>query len=73
MRVIPGSHMQGLAEHSKSETEGNLLSINQEIPEEEIGDDEAFDLSLKAGKSPSMMDTWSTPAFKIIHNVNDAD
>ena len=50
MRVIPGSHMQGLAEHSKSETEGNLLSINQEIPEEEIGDDEAFDLCLKAGQ-----------------------
>jgi len=48
--VIPGSHMQGLAEHSKSESEGNLLSINQEIPEEEIGDDEAFDLCLQAGQ-----------------------
>ena len=50
MRVIPGSHMQGLAEHSKSESEGNLLSINQEIPEEEMNDDEAFDLCLKAGQ-----------------------
>ena len=47
MRVIPGSHMHDLAEHSKSESEGNLLSINQEIPEEEIGDDEAFDLCLQ--------------------------
>ena len=50
MRVIPGSRMQGLAEHSKSESEGNMLSINQEIPEEEIGDYEAFDLCLKAGQ-----------------------
>lgn len=50
MRVIPGSHKKGLKEHSTSESEGNLLSINQEIPKEEIIAEEAFDLSLKAGQ-----------------------
>ena len=50
MRVIPGSHKKGLKEHSTSESKGNLLSINQEIPKEEIISEEAFDLSLKAGQ-----------------------
>jgi non-haem Fe2+, alpha-ketoglutarate-dependent halogenase len=49
MRVIPGTHT-GLREHGKSEHEGNLLSINQEVrvtPEEEA---RAVDLPLQAGE-----------------------
>src|SRR5712691_10760397 len=31
MRVIPGSHQDGLIEHGRSKAKGNLLSINQEL------------------------------------------
>ena len=50
MRVIPGSHRDGIALHSKSEHEGNLLSINQEIPDELVDTSRAIDLELKAGQ-----------------------
>ncbi len=50
MRVIPGTHRQGIREHGKAERAGNLLSINQEVtvtPEEET---RAVDLVLRAGE-----------------------
>ena len=50
MRVIPGSHKHGIATHGKSTKVGNLLSINQEIPDELVDTSQAFDLELKAGQ-----------------------
>jgi len=50
MRVIPGSHKHGIATHGKSVKVGNLLSINQEIPDELVDTSQAFDLELKAGQ-----------------------
>jgi len=50
MRVIPGSHKEGIAPHAKSEAAGNLLSINQEIPYEYVDDSKAVDLILDAGQ-----------------------
>ena len=50
MRVIPGSHHQGIKEHGKSEHEGNLLSINQEVSVPEKDAKSAVDLVLKAGE-----------------------
>ncbi len=50
MRVIPGSHHQGVQTHGTSEQEGNLLSINQEVPVTEAAEETAIDLILKAGE-----------------------
>ncbi|MDA0745420.1 MAG: phytanoyl-CoA dioxygenase family protein [bacterium] len=50
MRVIPGSHRNGIVTHAKSDREGNLLSINQEIPDEYVDTTQAIDLELKAGQ-----------------------
>jgi ectoine hydroxylase-related dioxygenase (phytanoyl-CoA dioxygenase family) len=50
MRVIPESHTTGIAPHAKSEKAGNLLSINQEIPDEHVDDSTAIDLILDAGQ-----------------------
>ena len=50
MQVIPGSHQNGIAEHGKSESAGNLLSINQEIPLDQNREEDAQDLCLKAGQ-----------------------
>ena len=50
MRVIPGSHKNGIATHGESERTGNLLSVNQEIPDELVDTSQAFDLQLKAGQ-----------------------
>ena len=50
MQVIPGSHQRGIQEHGTSEQEGNLLSINQEVPVTEAEAETAFDLVLKAGE-----------------------
>ena len=36
MRVVPGSHRQGILTHETSAMAGNLLSINQEIPRGEL-------------------------------------
>jgi non-haem Fe2+, alpha-ketoglutarate-dependent halogenase len=49
MRVIPGTH-HGIREHGKSDQEGNLLSINQEVPVSEAEERSAADLILKAGE-----------------------
>lgn len=49
MRVIPGSHVQGVMHHGKSSREGNLLSINQEI-DVEVDEDHVVDLELKTGQ-----------------------
>jgi ectoine hydroxylase-related dioxygenase (phytanoyl-CoA dioxygenase family) len=49
MRVIPGSHRQGVVAHGESNRAGNLLSINQEV-EADVDDKQAVDLVLKAGQ-----------------------
>ncbi|MCZ6633609.1 MAG: phytanoyl-CoA dioxygenase family protein, partial [bacterium] len=50
MRVIPGSHTDGVVTHGKSKRDGNLLSINQEIPDALVDSSRAMDLILKAGQ-----------------------
>lgn len=50
MRVIPGSHRGGVREHGTSETAGNLLSINQEVPVTEAEERSAVDFVLEAGQ-----------------------
>lgn len=50
MQVIPSSHHKGIQEHGKSEQEGNLLSINQEVSVTEKEAKSAVDLVLKAGE-----------------------
>jgi len=50
MKVIPGTHRTGIAPHGKSESAGNLLSINQEIPDEHVDSSQAVNLELKAGQ-----------------------
>lgn len=49
MRVIPGTHAQGVLAHGKASQPGNLLSINQEV-ETEIDPAQAVDLELAAGQ-----------------------
>ncbi|KAJ8338372.1 hypothetical protein SKAU_G00373380 [Synaphobranchus kaupii] len=41
LRVIPGSHCSGLLPHRLSPHSGNMLSVNQEIPEQLVKIDEA--------------------------------
>ncbi len=50
MLVIPGSHKNGILTHGVSDTDDNLLSINQAIPDELIDEDSAIQLALKAGQ-----------------------
>ena len=50
MRVIPGSHRRGIVTHGTSERAGNVLSINQEIPDELVDTSSAVDLVLRAGQ-----------------------
>lgn len=50
MRVIPGSHSEGIREHGTAEQEGNLLSINQEVPIRDAEEKSAEDLILRAGE-----------------------
>jgi non-haem Fe2+, alpha-ketoglutarate-dependent halogenase len=50
MRVIPGTQRGGIREHGKAESEGNLLSINQEVPVTDEEERSAVDLILKAGE-----------------------
>ncbi|HJN13683.1 MAG TPA: phytanoyl-CoA dioxygenase family protein [Pirellulaceae bacterium] len=49
MRVIPGSHRQGVIAHGESHRVGNLLSINQEV-DIDVDENDAVDLILKAGQ-----------------------
>ena len=50
MRVIPGTHLQGILEHGKADQGGNLLSVNQEIHVSEADAARAHDIVLKAGQ-----------------------
>lgn len=50
MRVIPESHRYGILTHERSTMDGNLLSINQEIPEKSFDSNQAVDLVMKAGQ-----------------------
>ncbi len=50
MRVIPGSHRDGLRAHSKAQQAGNLLSVNQEVPVRPEEEQAAVDLPLQAGQ-----------------------
>ena len=50
MRVIPGTHVNGIQEHGKADQAGNLLSINQEVPVSAEDEERAVDIVLKAGQ-----------------------
>ena len=50
MRVIPGSHLNGIIPHEKSNKKGNLLSINQQISNKFFDEKNAVDLILKSGQ-----------------------
>jgi hypothetical protein len=50
MKVIPGTHKGGIVTHGTSDREGNLLSIQQEIPAELVEAERAVDLELRAGQ-----------------------
>ena len=50
MRVLPGTHVGGIRAHGKAAQEGNLLSINQEVPVTQEEEASAVDLELKAGE-----------------------
>uniref|UniRef100_A0A3Q3WAF7 Uncharacterized protein n=1 Tax=Mola mola TaxID=94237 RepID=A0A3Q3WAF7_MOLML len=48
--VIPGSHCDGMLPHRQAICPGNMLSVNQEIPEELVQVDEAVLCPLLAGQ-----------------------
>ena len=50
MQVIPESHKKGLVPHGKSNRDGNLQSINQEIPDEYVDKKDVVNLEMKAGQ-----------------------
>ncbi|MFT5089346.1 MAG: ectoine hydroxylase-related dioxygenase (phytanoyl-CoA dioxygenase family) [Candidatus Latescibacterota bacterium] len=50
MQAILSSHKDGIAAHDKSDKEGNLLSINQAIPDELVDTSKVVNLALKAGQ-----------------------
>ena len=50
MQIIPGSHKDGIVTHAPSDRKGNLLSINQEIPDEYVDRSNAADIELRAGQ-----------------------
>jgi hypothetical protein len=50
MSVIPGSHRLGILEHGKSSRAGNLLSINQEVPDGLVDEGRAVSMPLRAGQ-----------------------
>ncbi len=50
MQVIPGTHDLGLLEHGQATQEGNLLSINQEVPVTSDQTKSAVNLELQAGE-----------------------
>ncbi|MED6275631.1 hypothetical protein CHARACLAT_028417 [Characodon lateralis] len=50
LQVIPGSHGSGMLPHRQATRPGNLLSVNQEIPEELVQVDKAVICPLKAGQ-----------------------
>ncbi|XP_076148973.1 putative alpha-ketoglutarate-dependent hypophosphite dioxygenase [Alosa pseudoharengus] len=50
LQVIPGSHCSGMLPHRQSQRPGNMLSVNQEIPEELVQTDKAVLCPLLAGQ-----------------------
>ncbi|XP_037530998.1 probable alpha-ketoglutarate-dependent hypophosphite dioxygenase [Nematolebias whitei] len=50
LQVIPGSHCSGMLPHRQAARPGNMLSVNQEIPEELVQVDEAVFCPLTAGQ-----------------------
>ncbi|XP_042348727.1 probable alpha-ketoglutarate-dependent hypophosphite dioxygenase [Plectropomus leopardus] len=50
LQVIPGSHCAGMLPHRQASRPGNMLSVNQEIPEELVHADEAVLCPLLAGQ-----------------------
>lgn len=50
MRVLPRSHREGVKAHGTAQRQGNLLSINQEIPDDLVDTAGAVDLELRAGQ-----------------------
>uniref|UniRef100_UPI0025AEA3E7 L-threonyl-[L-threonyl-carrier protein] 4-chlorinase n=1 Tax=Doryrhamphus excisus TaxID=161450 RepID=UPI0025AEA3E7 len=50
LRVIPGSHCSGLLPHHQAIRPGNMLTVNQEIPEELLQTEEAVLCPLLAGQ-----------------------
>jgi hypothetical protein len=65
MQVIPGTHKSGIAPHAKSARQGNLLSINQEIPDEHVDKSKVEHLELKAGQISIHEGHSTTPATPI--------
>jgi non-haem Fe2+, alpha-ketoglutarate-dependent halogenase len=61
MRVIPSSQRGGVLDHGKSSKAGNLLSVNQEIPDSKVSAASAVDIVLKAGQMSlhhGQVDSW---------------
>ncbi|XP_061899767.1 L-threonyl-[L-threonyl-carrier protein] 4-chlorinase [Entelurus aequoreus] len=50
LRVIPGSHNSGMLPHRQAIRPGNMLTVNQEIPEELVQSEEAVLCPLLAGQ-----------------------
>ncbi|KAM9741331.1 L-threonyl-[L-threonyl-carrier protein] 4-chlorinase [Menidia menidia] len=50
LQVIPGSHCSGMLPHRQATRPGNMLSVNQEIPEELVQVEEALFCPLEAGQ-----------------------
>ncbi|XP_030621459.1 uncharacterized protein LOC115805119 [Chanos chanos] len=50
LQVIPGSHCSGMLPHHPSKRTGNMLSVNQEIPEELVQTENAVLCPLQAGQ-----------------------
>ncbi|ROI15837.1 Phytanoyl-CoA dioxygenase domain-containing protein 1 [Anabarilius grahami] len=50
LQVIPGSHHSGLLPHHQSKRAGNMLSVNQEIPDELVQAENAILCPLQAGQ-----------------------
>jgi ectoine hydroxylase-related dioxygenase (phytanoyl-CoA dioxygenase family) len=50
MRVLPGTHRDGIREHGKSGNKENLLSVDQEVPVTAAEAASAVDLELRAGQ-----------------------
>nr|XP_054593665.1 probable alpha-ketoglutarate-dependent hypophosphite dioxygenase [Nothobranchius furzeri] len=50
LQVIPGSHCSGMLPHRQATRSGNMLSVNQEIPEELVQVEETVFCPLKAGQ-----------------------
>ncbi|XP_070411664.1 L-threonyl-[L-threonyl-carrier protein] 4-chlorinase-like [Nothobranchius furzeri] len=50
LQVIPGNHCSGMLPHRQATRSGNMLSVNQEIPEELVQVEETVFCPLKAGQ-----------------------